>query len=104
VVPVINGVDLLTGGSIDPVVGYDAMTRRVTSGDERGVPRRSERLGVGVMCPAKGDALIQQQPETTLQHAIEPNQVICTELVNHDQNDQLGCILRRRLCRLDRTA
>src|SRR5579862_4800233 len=76
---------------IPPFVGEDAMPVAVGTGEKRGVAGSGAGIGIVVIAVRKVGTVIEEKPEATLVELIAiAFEVIAAELINHDDDDQLG--------------
>src|SRR5581483_486980 len=87
---------------IPPFICQNSMAIAVSAGPERGVTWRSSGICVIVIAVGEISAVIEQKPEPALAELIAVTlQVVAAELIDHDDDDQLGTSVvgRSKACR-----
>src|SRR5207249_8438402 len=89
---------------VPPFVRNDAVSAGVASGEQGGVSGRGAGVGVVVVAFGEISASIEKYPETPVAELVAiAFQVIAAELINHDDDDELGTgIVNRCGCGGDR--
>ena len=104
VIRVVDRVDPATPYRIVPVVGDDAVTSRMATGSEAGVSGGRMGHGVPMMGVGEDHALVHQPPEAGGPERIEPLEIVASELIDDDQQQQSRRALGRLGLRSQRTA
>ena len=76
---------------VPPLVGGDAVAIAVSAGEERGVSGSGAGVGVVVITVWEVGAMVEEEAEAGVAELVAVAfQVVAAELVDHDDNHQLG--------------
>jgi len=86
----LDAIDLVPGLGIEPLVGDDAGSARVLSGEHRGVAGACLGQAMRLIGAAVDNAFIHQTLEPGFEAAAPLVEQPSTELVDGDENDEIG--------------